>query len=137
MTLMWESIISVLERLGAPVGWITAIVQLLIWVIGVPIFYFRYRRRVRSLDQKVAKLEQEGEDLQEELAKMKDLDSKHFQMIIAALSMMRARAPKLYRDYVDSYGGEEVFKNWWVVPKILVDRSESSGREAEGTEGGD
>jgi len=134
---MWESILSVLERLGAPAGWIAAIVQLLIWIIGAPIFYVRYRRRVSNLEQKVTKLEQTGEDLQEQLAKMKDLANKRFQMIMAALSMMKVKAPKLYRDYVGSYGGEKNFKDWWVIPKIPSEKSESTEEEIGETGGQD
>jgi hypothetical protein len=128
---MWESIISALEKLGAPAGWITAILQLLIWIIGAPIFYFRYRRRIRSLEQKVTKLGEVGEDLQKQLAEMKDLANRWFQMILAALSMMKVKAPKLYRDYVGSYGGEKNFKDMWVVPKISVEESELAEGEIE------
>lgn len=113
---MWESILSILERLGAPAGWITAIVQLLIWIIGVPIFYVRYRRQVSKLEKRVKELGQTEEDLREELGKMKDLAYRQSQMVMAALSMMKIRAPKLYREYVGSFGGEKNFTDWWLVP---------------------
>lgn len=118
---MWDAILRMLESWGAPAGWITAIVQLLIWIIGVPIFYMRYRRQLNELEQTVV-------EQREEIAKVKDLANAWFQMTREAVRMMRTRAPKVYRDYVDSYGGEQNFTDWWVVPEI-------PGREHESVEG--
>ncbi len=125
---MWEVILRTLEIWGAPAEWITAIVQLLFWVIGAPICYRRYRRRVRELQQAV-------EEQQEEIAKVKDLANAWFQMTKQAVSMMKGGARKVYRDYVDSYGGEQNFTDWWVVPEIPGSERKSLEGESDKTGG--
>jgi hypothetical protein len=108
---VWDTLLGILQRWGAPAGWIAAIVQLLIWIIGFPVFHMCYRRQVQKLQQIV-------DEQQEEIAKMEDLANAWFQMTKAAVAMMRSRSPKVYRDYVNSYGGEHKFTNWWVIPEI-------------------
>ena len=111
---MINYIIGVLEKWGTLAGWITAIIQLPIWLIGVPVLYYKYRKRKGEFDAVV----QEKNYWNEEYYKKMDLANAWHQIAKEELSIMKHNAPETYRKFVESYGGEDKFQEWWQLPDI-------------------
>jgi len=103
-----------LEAMGTPAGWIAAIIQLAGYVVGGPIVLRRFRRRVADLEREIA-------DRDNDLAKAKDSAYARWMMLREAVRLMKARAPKLYRDFLEPYGGEDAIANWWSLPPSPIE----------------
>ena len=111
---MINYIIGVLEKWGTFAGWTTAIVQIPIWLIGAIFLYFRERKRKGEFDALV----QEKNYWNEEYHKKIDLANAWHQIAKEELSIMKHNAPEAYKKFVESYGGEDKFQEWWQLPDI-------------------
>lgn len=113
---MVDYIIKLLEKWRTLAGWITAIVQLLIWLIGGLFFYFRERKRKKEIKT----IFQEKEYWKEECYKMKDKANEWHQLTKEAVNIMKYNTPGIYEKFVESYGGEDKFQEWWQLPNIPI-----------------
>jgi len=111
---MVEDLGKILEEWGTLAGWITAIVQLPIWLIGVPFLFYKNRKRKREMDL----IQQDKNYWEEECYKMKDKANAWHQMTKETVSFLKYKAPEAYRDFVESYGGEDKFQDWYKLPDI-------------------
>lgn len=113
---MIEGFFRLLEKWGTLAGWITAIVQLPLWLIVIPFFYYKNKKKRKEIDSLI----QEQTYWRDECYKMKDLASSWHQVTKEAVSIMKYNAPATYKKYVEDYGGEDKFQEWWKLPDIPV-----------------
>lgn len=111
-----ERLIKVLENWGPIAGWIAALLQLVIWIIFIPIMFYKKRKNLKE-KKKVL------EDLkfwQEEASNVKDKANGWYQITKQAILMMKGEKSKskAYKTFTDAYGGEEKFKDMWTLPEI-------------------
>lgn len=106
-----------LEALGTPAGWIVALLQLGIWAVGGPVLLLRSRKRRKEEVSQHNSLKMRIEELEEALGEAEDQANEWRQMTKQAVLMMRARCKDAYRDFIEFYGGEDQFRDWWQMPK--------------------
>lgn len=122
---MIDNFVRLLEKWGTLAGWITAIVQLPIWLIGVPFFYFKKRKWRKEFNTAL----QESNYWKEECYRTKDNANAWFQMTKEALNIMKYNTPETYRKFVESYGGEANFQEWWKLPEIPIIENKKMSEE--------
>jgi hypothetical protein len=113
---MVEDLGKILEEWGTLAGWITAIVQLPIWLIGVPFLFYKNRKRKREMDL----IQQDKNYWKEECYKMKDLANSWHQTAKEIKTVLKHKAPEAHVDFVESYGGEDKFQDWYKLPDIPI-----------------
>lgn len=109
-----EWLIKILEKWGPIAGWLVALLQLLVWIFFIPILL--YQRHKNSKEKE--KIENELIFWQDEASKAKDTANGWYQITKQAILMMKHGAPDVYISFVESYGGEENFKDMWTLPEI-------------------
>lgn len=124
---MAEDLHKILEEWGTFAGWITAIVQLPIWLIGVPFLFYKNRKRKREMDL----IRQDRDYWKDEFFKMKDLASSWHQMTKEIKTILQHKAPEAHRDFIESYGGEDKFEDWYKLPEVpkIEDKEEDNLKE--------
>lgn len=93
---------------GNFLGWAVNLIQLLIWTLGI----------VRKKNQLIEIRETEIRMLKEELADLKDFAEKCKQVATHAVSIIRERAPKVHKEFVEEYSEEEILPQWVLSPKF-------------------
>lgn len=113
---MIDDFVRVIEKWGTLAGWVTALAQLPIWIIGVPFLYWRERKRKKEIKG----IFQDTNHWREEFYKMKDLANAWHQMTKEAVNIMKYNTPEMSKKFVESYGGEDKFQEWWQLPDVPI-----------------
>jgi hypothetical protein len=93
--------------------WIAAIVQLIVWPINI----LRYKKKGSNLEQDV-------QYWKEEVSKARNKANDWFQITKHALYILKDKAPEAYKDFVNTYGREEKFKDWYTLPEMPKEEEE-------------
>ena len=110
---MTSYILKIFAQVGTYMGWLVAIIQLPMWVINL----VRTQRKLRALTQKISDLEEENRDLENEIAEQKDRAYIWFRTLKELLLLTKTRCPQVYYGFIDTYGGEQKFTDWWILPE--------------------
>ena len=90
---------------------------LLRWLIGVPFLFYTNRKRKREI---MDLIQQDKNYWKEECYKMKDLANSWHQMAKEIKTVLKHKAPEAHADFVESYGGEDKFQDWYKLPDIPI-----------------
>lgn len=105
---------KVFEKLGTIAGWITALIQIPIWLYWIPYLYTKKRKNKEEIDSII----RERDWWKEECYKMKDIATSWHQITKEAVSILRHSSPMAYKDFIEAYGGEEKIQDWYELPEI-------------------
>jgi hypothetical protein len=94
---MFDWLIRYLQVLETPVSWIVNIIQLLGYIIGGPIIFFRHKRRLKKAEEKYNFYKTEYE--------------RCLPMLHHAICVLRYDLPKSFKEFEKRYGGKGVFDN--------------------------